>query len=119
MTVEELAAEPGLQFWAIYEDDAVLGCGALKDIGEGLAEVKSVHVLESARGRGLARHIMAHLETEARTSGYVAMVLETGSDVLPAYDAARALYERLGFTYCEVLPGYRRDPNSAFMRRDL
>lgn len=119
MSVEELAAEPGLRFWVLYEGDVPLGCGALKPLADGTVEVKSVHVVEAARGRGLARVLMEHLEGEARAAGHLAMVLETGSAALPAYDAARALYERLGYTYCDVLPGYRRDPNSAFMRRAL
>jgi len=119
MTVEDLASEPGLRFWALFDGEVALGCGALKPLGDGTAEVKSVHVTEAARGRGLARKIMEHLEAEARAAGHSALVLETGSSALPAYDAARGLYERLGYTYCDVLPGYRRDSNSAFMRRDV
>jgi putative acetyltransferase len=46
-------------------------------------------------------------------------VLETGSDLLPEYDAARALYEKLGYAYCAPIPGYDADPNSAFMRLEL
>lgn len=119
MSVEQMAAQPGLVFWAIHDGDEALGCGALKPLGDGTVEVKSVHVLAAARGRGLARRMMLHLEAEARAMGYAAMVLETGSDRLPGFDAARALYERLGYRYCDVLPGYAPDPLSAFMRRDL
>jgi putative acetyltransferase len=46
-------------------------------------------------------------------------VLETGSERVPGYDAARALYQRLGYRRCGVLPGYWRDPNSVFLRLDL
>lgn len=109
----------GICFWALYEDDVPLGCGALKDLGNGLAEVKSVHVVASARRRGLARRIMRFLEAEARTAGYKAMALETGSSLLPAFDAARALYASLGFTACDPIPGYAPDPYSAFLRLGL
>jgi putative acetyltransferase len=81
--------------------------------------VKSVYVAAAARGRGLARKIMQHLESEARSSGVTALVLETGSDLLPDYDAARALYEKLGYDYCGPFQGYTADPNSAFMRLAL
>lgn len=118
MDVDELRNDR-IRFWALYDADVPVGCGALKPLGDGLVEVKSVHVLETARGRGLARVIMHHLIDIAREDGFTAMVLETGAASLPAYDAARALYERLGFEYCEVIPGYRRDPNSAFMQRTL
>lgn len=119
MSVDQMAAQPGLAFWAIYDGETALGCGALKPLGDGTVEVKSVHILASARGRGLARRIMEHLEAEARKQGHTAMVLETGSDQLTGFEAARALYERLGYVYCDVLPGYQPDPLSAFMRRDL
>lgn len=119
MTVEQLAAQPDLRFWAIYEGDVALGCGALKSVGDGTAEVKSVHILAAARGRGLARRMMEHLAVEARKMGHSALVLETGSDHLTGFEAARALYERLGYNYCDVLPGYQPDPLSVFMRYDL
>jgi len=118
MSVEELSAD-GMAFWALFEGEAAIGCGALKPLGDGLVEVKSVHVLNQARGRGLARLIMQRLIEVAREDGHGAMVLETGSHVLPGYDAARALYEKLGFDYVDVIPSYQRDPNSAFMRLDL
>ena len=119
MTPEQLAGQPGLEFWSIHDGDRALGCGALKPIGDGLVEVKSVHVLAEARGRGLARRMMQHLEAEARRQGYRALVLETGSEVLQGFEAARALYHGLGYVACDVLPGYAPDRNSAFLRRDL
>ncbi|MEM9124700.1 MAG: GNAT family N-acetyltransferase, partial [Pseudomonadota bacterium] len=38
---------------------------------------------------------------------------------LPEYDAARKLYEALGYSYCGPIFGYTPDPNSAFMRLTL
>ena len=108
-----------IRFWALFDNGTPLGCGALKQLSDGSAEVKSVYVAAAARGRGLARKIMQHLESEARSSGVTALVLETGSDLLPDYDAARALYEKLGYAYCAPFQGYTADPNSAFMRLAL
>jgi putative acetyltransferase len=118
MGIDDLRRE-GLSFWALYDGPDAVGCGALKPLTDGLVEVKSVHVVQAARGRGLARIIMGHLIDIARQDGHRAMVLETGSDSLPGFDAARGLYETLGFKYCDVIPGYAPDPNSAFMRLDL
>ncbi len=111
--------EPGIRFWAIYEAGKPLGCGALKALPDGTAEVKSVHVVTAARGRGLARVIMNHLADLARAEGVSALVLETGANHLSEYDAARKLYETLGYSYCGPIYGYDADPNSAFMRLDL
>ncbi len=111
--------EPGIRFWALYEAGKPLGCGALKALPDGTAEVKSVHVVAAARGRGLARVIMNHLADLARAEGVSALVLETGANHLSEYDAARKLYETLGYSYCGPIYGYDADPNSAFMRLDL
>lgn len=110
---------PGIRFWAIYEGETPVGCGALKALPDGTAEVKSVHVVSAARGRGLARRIMRHLADIARSDGVSALVLETGAAHLPEYAAARKLYESLGYSYCGPIFGYDADPNSAFMRLAL
>ncbi|WP_299080933.1 GNAT family N-acetyltransferase [uncultured Ruegeria sp.] len=111
--------EPGIRFFALYDEGQPLGCGALKTLPDGTAEVKSVHILATARGRGLARVMMTHLTDMARAEGVLALVLETGAAHLTEYDAARKLYETLGYSYCEPIYGYDHDPNSAFMRLAL
>lgn len=110
---------PGLRFWVLREAGKPLACGALKDLPDGTAEVKSVHVAQAARGRGLARIMMQHLEAQARAAGAAALVLETGSELCPGYDAARRLYEALGYGYCGPIHGYAEDPMSVFMRLGL
>ncbi len=110
---------PGLRFWVLRQAGVPLACGALKELPDGTAEVKSVHVSDKARGRGLARIMMTRLEAEARTSGVSALVLETGSQLCPGYDAARRLYEALGYRYCGPVFGYAADPMSVFMRLEL
>lgn len=121
--VDELC-QPGIHFFAAYlkardQSDLPLGCGAIKGLQSGSAEVKSVFVSEQARGQGLARHMMNHLAQIARAEGFTALVLETGSPLCPGYDAARALYERLGYSYCAAFEGYKEDPLSVFMRLPL
>ncbi len=118
MDADELRGA-GIRFWALYEAGMALGCGALKTLPDGTAEVKSVHVVASARGRGLARQMMDHLAQVATSEGISALVLETGAAHLSEYDAARKLYEALGYTYCGPIYGYASDPNSAFMRLPL
>lgn len=116
--IEDLRQQD-VRFWALYDGAEPLGCGAFKALPDGTAEVKSVHVTAAARGRGFARRLMDHLASEARQAGYSALVLETGSELCPEYDAARALYERLGYACCGPIYGYGEDPNSAFMRLSL
>ena len=90
---------------------------AFKRIDDTHAEVKSMHVLTEARGRGLSKAMLDHLVAEAKAAGFARLSLETG--VQPTFIAARALYERAGFTYCPPFEGYAEDPNSVFMTRSL
>lgn len=57
------------------------------------AEIKRMYVRASARGRGLARQMLAHLERSAVEAGADALILETGR-VQPD---AIALYRSSGF----------------------
>lgn len=116
MGADELSAT-NVRFWTISQSDTLLGCAALKSLPDGSVEVKSMHVLEQARGKGIARALLEFLISEARADGQQEMVLETGS--MDAYAAARALYERAGFSYCDPIPGYNEDPNSVYMRLAL
>lgn len=113
---KDLAA-PGIAFYTLREGQAVLGMGAIKAITPRHAEIKSMHVIHEARGRGLARRMLRHLISEARTAGFGRLSLETG--VEPAFAAARALYAAEGFTICGPFEGYHEDPNSLFMTLDL
>ncbi|EEW25894.1 GNAT family N-acetyltransferase [Rhodobacter ferrooxidans] len=111
-----LAVE-GVAFYTLRDKGEVLGMGALSRIDAGHAEIKSMHIVAEARGRGLARVLLTHLVTEARGLGYRRLSLETG--VEPIFAAARALYASAGFEECPPFAGYTLDPNSIFMTRAL
>ena len=106
---------PNVAFFTLREAEAVLGMGAIKRIDAAHAEIKSMHVVAEARGRGLARVLLDHLLAEAGRLGYGRLSLETG--VEPVFAPARALYEGAGFGYCGPFEGYELDPNSVFMTR--
>lgn len=112
----ELTA-PGIRFFVLREGGRPLAMGAFKRIEPDHAEIKSMHVLAEARGRGLSRRILDHLVAEAAAEGLSRLSLETG--IQPTFVAARALYERAGFAECGPFTGYGPDPNSVFMTRTL
>lgn len=68
------------------------------------AEIKRMYVAPAARGRGLARAMLSHLEASAREHGAEVVVLETGL----RQPEAMALYESSGY---EPVPpfGYYKD----------
>jgi putative acetyltransferase len=112
----ELTA-PGIRFFVLREGGVPLAMGAFKRIDATHAEIKSMHVLTEARGRGLSKAMLEHLVAEAQNDGFVRLSLETG--VQPTFVAARALYARAGFAECPPFEGYWDDPNSVYMTKVL
>ena len=108
---------PSITVWGLWDDGELLGCGALRDLGDGTGEIKSMHTREVARGRGLGRQMLEHILAEAKRRAYTALYLETGS--MDAFLPARALYLRYGFAACGPFGDYAEDPNSLFMRLPL
>ncbi|MBU2958125.1 GNAT family N-acetyltransferase [Paracoccus sp. 1_MG-2023] len=100
-------------FFVLRIDGRPCAMGALKDLGDGLGELKSMHVLSEDRGRGLSRQMLAHLMKTARAQGLTHLSLETGAQA--SFAAARGLYSRAGFAECPPFGSYRPDPNSVFM----
>ena len=108
---------PAISFLALRDGENAIAMGAVKDLGDGTAELKSMHVLTEARGKGAAQLMLSALVQAARDRGARAIYLETGAQ--PSFAAARALYLRAGFAPCPPFAQYREDPNSAFMVLDL
>ena len=117
MDASELAI-PAVHFFVAREAGQPLAMGAFKCLTDPThAEIKSMHVLAEARGRGLSKTMLAHVESAARAAGVTRLSLETG--VQPTFVAARALYEKAGYQVCGPFEGYWDDPNSLFMTKEL
>jgi len=108
---------PDVTFWSIWDGDALLGCGAMKQISPDHGEIKSMRTDPAALGRGAGTAMLRHIIAVAQARGYQRLSLETGST--PAFDAAHRLYKRHGFDYCGPFGTYGEDPFSRFMTRAL
>ncbi len=104
---------PDITFWTAWDGDALLGCGALKELDALHGEVKSMRTPQALRRSGAGRALLAHIISTARSRGYARLSLETGS--MDAFIPAQKLYESAGFVYCGPFGGYGEDPNSVFM----
>ena len=108
---------PDTTFWTVWDEGALVGCGALKELTPRSAEIKSMRTASSHRRSGVASLLLEHMLDVARERGYRTLSLETGS--YAALAPARALYEKFGFQYCGPFGDYKADPNSVFMTRIL
>jgi GNAT superfamily N-acetyltransferase len=96
---DELAALPGKYdapkggLFLAWDGDAVVGCAAFRAVDDEICEMKRVYVRPVGRGQNLGRRLVERILAEGRAAGYRRMCL----DVLPEFDAARRLYESLGF----------------------
>ena len=108
---------PDTTFWTIWDDERLLGMGALKRLSVDHGEVKSMHTVETMRRKGVASAMLHHIIAAARASGMVRLSLETGS--WDYFRPARALYRSHGFVECPPFADYVLDPNSVFMTLNL
>jgi putative acetyltransferase len=109
--------DPAVTLWALRERQSLLGLGALKALGEGHGEVKSMRTAPGARGRGAGTAMLLHIMAEARSRGYRRLSLETGSTA--AFQPALRLYARHGFEPCGPFGEYHPSPFTVFLTREL
>src|SRR6516164_5007640 len=70
---------PAISFWTIWNDEALLGFGALKRLSKDHGEVKSMHIAKSMRRKGAGSAMLHHIIATARANGISRLSLETGS----------------------------------------
>ena len=111
----EALASPQMRFFTACCDEQVLGCGGIW-LHEDYAEVKRVYVSQKARGLGIARKIVARLESETLAAGMTIIRLEAGI----LQPAALNLYRSLGYIDRGPFGDYPSDdPRSVFMEKKL
>jgi putative acetyltransferase len=109
--------KPAISFYSLWEDDELLGFGALKELGPRTGEIKSMRTADAHLRKGVAAAILDHIIAEARRRGYVRLSLETGSG--PAFDPAVSLYRKYGFVEGDAFNGYEKSAFNQFLHLDL
>ena len=121
---EELAALPGDYaapqgaLLLAFVDGELAGCGAMRPLAEvdyaNACEMKRLYVRRAFRRFGLGRLLAQALMDRALQAGWSCMLLDTLDDM----EAARGLYEALGFE--EVPPYYYNPiPGAHYLKADL
>ncbi|MCA9934758.1 MAG: GNAT family N-acetyltransferase [Ardenticatenaceae bacterium] len=109
--------DPSITLWCAREEQALLGCGALKMLDEFHGEIKSMRTAPEHLRKGIAQALLEVIIQAARERSLVRVSLETGSH--EAFRPARELYMKNGFCVCGPFPPYLEDPYSVFMSLKL
>lgn len=100
---------------AVDESGRAIGCGALRRLETGSAEVKRMYVAPDSRGSGVATGLLRALEAAAVERGWSTLRLETGT----AQPDAMRFYEREGYRRIPLFGAYAGSDLSVCYQRVL
>jgi len=105
--------DPSIKFWSLWEENDLMGSGALKFLDKEHGEFKSIRVSDNFRGKGNGTKVINHLINEAKKLNIKRLSLETGAGDF--FLTARELFSKCGFEPCEPFSHYKKDINSIYM----
>jgi GNAT superfamily N-acetyltransferase len=106
---EEFSPPSGL-FLLGYVDDVVVASGGWRRRSRDTVEIKRMWVTEAARGKGVARAMLAELESRAIAAGANRVVLNTGY----LQPEAITLYESSGYLRTDDRYGHYAEQTGAY-----
>ena len=109
--------DQSIKFWSLWNNNHLIGCGALMFIGQNHGEFKSIRVSDDFRNKGIGSKIISHLIIQAKKLGIKKLSIETGSGKF--FLPARKLFEHFKFSKCKPFAHYKEDPNSCYYTLDL
>jgi putative acetyltransferase len=105
--------DQNIKFWSLWENNLLMGCGALKFLNEVHGEFKSIRVEDRFRKKNNGIKILKHLIFEAKKLNIKRISIETGTGDF--FTPARRLFNKCGFKLCKPFAHYKEDPNSCYM----
>lgn len=108
---------PNVTVWSAWDGLELAGIAALKELGDGTGELKSMRTAPKHLRKGVAAALLEHIIGEARQRGLRRLSLETGSG--PAFEPALVLYRKYGFITGEAFADYRRSDFNQFLHLGL
>ena len=108
---------PSIKFWSLWNENKLMGCGALKFLDQNHGEFKSIRIHENFRGKGNGMKIISHLIDEAKSLNISRISIETGSGKF--FEQARKLFDKCGFKPCPPFAHYKEDINSLYLTKLL
>ena len=104
-----------IKFWSLWQDENLIGCGALKFLDESHGEFKSIRIHDNFRNKGYGINVINHLINEAKKLKIKKLSIETGAGDF--FIPARKLFKSCGFEPCEPFAHYKEDINSVYLTK--
>ena len=109
--------DPSIKFWSLWENNKLVGCGALKFLDKNHGEFKSIRAADKFRKTGIGKKIIDHLIEEAKKLEISKLSIETGAGEF--FLPARKLFSKFGFKKCPPFAHYKEDSNSCYYTLNL
>ena len=109
--------DSSIKFWSLWDENNLMGSGALKFLDKEHGEFKSIRVSDKFRGKGNGSKVINHLINEAKKLNIKRLSLETGAGDF--FLAARKLFLKCGFETCEPFSNYKDNINSVYMTMQI
>ena len=107
--------DSSIKFWSLWENEKLVGCGALKFLDKHHGEFKSIRVHDKFRNKGNGIKVMEHLIQEAIKLNIERISIETGAGKF--FEPARKLFKRCDFEPCRPFAHYKEDVNSIYLTK--
>jgi putative acetyltransferase len=107
--------EKSIKFWSLWENENLLGCGALKFLDNDHGEFKSIRVHDKFRKKGNGIKVIKHLIIEAKKLNIKRLSIETGAGDF--FIPARKLFKKCNFEPCDPFAHYKDDINSIYLTK--
>ena len=104
-----------IKFWSLWQDNMLMGCGALKFLDKEHGEFKSIRIHDDFRKQGNSINVINHLINEAKKLNINRLSIETGAGDF--FIPARKLFKKCGFETCKPFAHYKEDVNSVYLTK--
>ena len=104
-----------IKFWSIWDNEDLIGCGAIKILSKDHGEFKSIRVHDNFRNKGYGIKVINHLIDEAKKLDINRISIETGAGNF--FKPARKLFKKCNFELCEPFAHYKKDINSLYLTK--
>ena len=106
-----------IKFWSFWNNNDLIGCGALKLLDKNHGEFKSIRVSDKFKKKRNGEKIINHLIEKSKKLQIKKISIETGTGNF--FESARKLFNTTGFVPCSPFAHYKEDSNSCYYTKNI